>query len=184
MGKNKNITIPHIETKIKIKDTNYCGKCPYRIYAKDGECVTLGVGTIYSNFIFVLPTYDTKAKIGYDTLLTLLFDAYKLITGQNMYEEVYVTRLVKCDNNTGHSIYYSAIGPCSQYLRYEVEKINAKHIIFCGSAYTDYINSSDVVGTVILNKAVYDVFSPAVMLYDGKNKDKFINDLGLILNSY
>ena len=173
----------HIITGIKISISKVCDKCPYKIYSTPEETVAFGIGNIYSNFIFILPTYNHRAKINGETSLTLLNKTYNEITGKNMFEEVYTTRLVKCSKNTDHSLYQSSIGPCSNFLIYEINKLDGKHVVFFGSAYDDYINNSSMVGMNIPHKIIHKIYSPDILHYDNsKIKETFINNLTKILS--
>jgi len=172
----------HIESKINIKLSSNCITCPYRIYADEAEIVTLGIGNIHSNFIFVLPTYDTKTTMGYDNLLDLLCKSYNDIKSLDLLEEVYVTRLVKCSKNTEYNLYGSAIHSCSKYLIYELNRLSAKNIVFFGTAYNDYINNNDTAGTFIPNKNIFSSYSPGILLHDNEiTKVHFIQHLSNIL---
>lgn len=173
----------HMKTSINIKSSNVCRSCPYRMYVDNDEVVTLGTGNIHSNFIFILPTYDTIDKFGYSNLLSMLSMLYEEITGKNLFDDVYITRLVKCSKNNEHNIYNSAISPCSHYLTYELNRLTAKHVVFFGSAYEDYENTKDTVGMYIANKQVHKVYSPGILYYNNPNlKDKLIKDLTFILS--
>jgi len=179
----QNLYIEHMVTKIMIKTNAACKDCPYRIYAKDDEVVTLGVGNINSDFIFILPTYDIKAKIGYDTVLSMLALWYEQTYGKNIFDDIYITRLVKCSKNTGHDLYQSCIQPCSTFLAYELNKLGARTVVFFGSAYDDYIARADTVGHVIPKKNIFKSYSPSVLYY--KKPDiikKFYNNINSILN--
>jgi len=177
------VAFDHMGTKIKIKANDVCSNCVYKLYAKDEETVTLGIGNIHSNFIFILPSYDPKSKLGYVNLLTILKDAYSDVFNRDIFNDVYVTRLVKCSKNTTFNLYESAISPCSHYLTYEVNRLVAKHIIFFGSTFDDYQNNNTV-AMYLHNKYVYKAYSPAVLLYDNIIvKDKFFNELKTILSS-
>lgn len=182
MGKQTNIAYEHISSKNIIKTAIGCQSCPYKLYAKDKECVTMGIGNIFSNFIFILPTYDVKAKLGYNTLLSLLSETYSSFDNKSIFEDIYITRIVKCDKYNGHGIYHTAIGPCSGYLKYEIEKLGAKHIVFFGSSYDDYVNNGQTALISTVNKTIHKVYSPAILHYDNpKIRDKFFNDLSNIL---
>lgn len=182
--KQVELAVEHIISNINIKLSKTCAKCPYRLYAKSDETVTLGTGNISSNFIFVLPTYDTRTKLGYSNLLTVLADGYREVIGKDLFTEIYVTRLVKCYTNSEHDLYSQAIGPCSGFLIYELNKLPARNILFFGSAYDDYNNNSDTVGMSIPNKNIFHINSPGVLFYDNeKFKKKFYQHLLYIINN-
>lgn len=173
----------HIKTNIDIKCSKTCQNCPYRMYAKDNDKVTFGTGSIFSNVIFVLPTYDVKSKIGYDSIISLLADAYKVEMGNSMFDEVYITRLVKCSNFSHHDLYQSAISPCSEFLIYELTRLHAKHVVFFGSAYDDYIANNDTVGMYIPNKIIHKAYSPAVLYYDNPvTRNNLFNQIKSVIN--
>lgn len=186
MGKKQiELAFEHMNTNIRITNNKVCHICPYRLYANDKDLVTLGTGNIHSNFIFILPTYDTKAKLGYSNLLSLLHKSYYDIVGRSIFEDSYITRLVKCNKTKEYDLYTSAIGPCSNYLIYEINRLNAKNIVFFGSSYEDYISNSSTVGMNIPFKNIHKLYSPAVLLYDNsKIKEKFMTDLTTIVSNY
>lgn len=181
--KEEGLPYNHIHTGIKIYQSITCSNCPYRLYHNEKDTVTMGIGNINSNFIFVLPTYDTRAKVGSETTLTLLIKAYNEITGKDIFEEIYITRLVKCYKNVDHNLYKLSITPCSNYLVYEFNRLMGKNVVFFGSTYEDYINNSDTVGLNIPLKNIYKIYSPDVLFYDNPLiKDKFITNLTSIIN--
>lgn len=178
------LAFEHIATKISIKTANACSVCPHKIYCDEGDTVTMGIGNIHSNFIFILPTYDIKTKLGYNNILSLLADAYNKIKGKSLFEDIYVTRLVKCSQHNAHNIYNSSIAPCSNYLSYEINKLYGKHIVFFGSSYEDY-NANGGVKIYTHNRFIHKLYSPAVLYYDNPViKKKFLDDLSVILNYY
>lgn len=187
MGRRKKevvVAVKHIDTNIKINTNSVCEVCPYRIFADNDERVTLGVGNIQSNFVFVLPTYDIKSHNHYSGLISQLKEIYKDITGKELFENIYTTRLVKCSNKNEHNIYSTAIAPCSSYFSYEMNNLPAKHIVFFGSTYEDYNNNKDTVALYLNNKYVYKVYSPGVIYYDNDTlKTKLYNDLRSILSN-
>jgi len=187
VGKGKKevqgLHMEHMNTKIIIKNHNTCATCPYRIYAKDNETVTLGIGNINSDFIFILPTYDFKAKIGYDSILELLSVEYEKAMGKSVFDDAYITRLVKCHKSTTHNLYESCITNCSTFLFYELNKLDARNVVFFGSAYDDYISKANIVGHNIPIKKVFKSHSPGVLYYNNLSlTTKFFTNLNNIIN--
>lgn len=187
MGAAKEIIgIPydHIHTTKKINDSIICKSCPYKIYSNKTDTVTMGIGNIFSNFIFVVPTYDSKSKVGNETTLTKLISIYHEITGKELLEQIYVTRLVKCYKTVDHNLYNQSVTPCSNYLMYEFGRLQGKHVIMFGTTYSDYISNCDVVGLNIPNKIIHKCYSPDVLFYDNDTiKQRFIDTLSNILNN-
>lgn len=169
INKKTKVIVEHTPTKIAIKRSDVCEECPYRIYADEKDVVKLGIGNIYSNFIFVLPQYDVNASIDDETVLKKLDKFYKKITGKPMLENAYVTRLVKCCNKSNNELYNSAVKPCKYFLQYEIIKLGGKNIVFFGDTYHDYITSSDTVGNNIPNKNIYSCMSAGVLFYDNQD---------------
>ena len=58
--KRKKDIIEHIKTMFVINQFDKCKHCPLRIYAKENETITYGVGNINSNVIIVLPTLKNE----------------------------------------------------------------------------------------------------------------------------
>lgn len=173
--KNIDLAIEHIISKIKIQDAKCCKNCPLKLYvSSDNDTIIFGVGNILTDTIIILPSYDVKAKIGYITMLQIVQDAYKDITGKELLEEVYVTRAIKCLNKTDFNLEKEAIKSCISNLYYEIGRITPhKLIIFDKQIYDfslyKYNQRKYVVKTVI---------SPGVMYYDNDAlKDIFIKQL-------
>lgn len=180
------VAVEHITTTHNIKSSNTCSNCPYRIYCDDNEKVELGVGNIYSNMMFILPSYDTKAKIGYNTILSLLSEIYKEVTGNDLFENAYITRLVKCNKNSEHDLYTSSVDYCRIYLKYEFVKLRPNKVVFFGDTYDLFTKGngiSNIVDITTNHRAkVEKAYNPAVLYYDNEElKDKLINRLKEIL---
>lgn len=180
--KRKKDIIKHIKTMFVINQFSKCEHCPLRIYAKENETITYGVGNINSNVIIVLPTYDANADKDYNTILKLLLDTYKEHIGKNLLEDAYITRIVKCYKNSPYNLIDSAIHYCIFHTSYEIMRINAKHVIFAGDTvkkYIDAFHSSNNIST--FGKISYTMYSPAVMFYDNETiKNNFIEQLTYI----
>lgn len=180
--KRKKDIIEHIKTMFVINQFSKCEHCPLRIYAKENETITYGVGNINSNVIIVLPTYDANADKDYNTILKLLLDTYKEHIGKNLLEDAYITRIVKCYKNSPYNLIDSAIHYCIYHTSYEIMRINARHVIFAGDTikkYIDAFHSSNNIST--FGKISYTMYSPAVMFYDNETiKNNFIEQLKYI----
>lgn len=167
--KVKKINVEHIYSNSKIQNAKCCAECPLRIYANEDSVIVFGAGNISSNIMMILPSYDVEAKVGYDTMLTLLANAYKEITERNIFEDCYITRYIKCLNKTDFYFENVALYNCSSNLFYEIGRIVPKKII-----------SFDRKCSHIINKytKVIEVISPGVMWYDNEElKTKFKHQL-------
>lgn len=180
--KHKKDVIEHRKTQLVIKQCNTCKNCPLKIYAKENEKITYGVGNIHSNVIIVLPTYDANADKDYNTILKLLLDTYKEHTGRDLLEDAYITRLVKCYKNTPYNLMDVAVPYCGYHLSYELLKINAKNIIFTGDILKRFIDGFCLENTIrVFWKNTYTIYSPAVMYYNNETiKNTFIKQLKFI----
>ena len=169
--KEEELAVEHIVSKIIIQKAKCCQHCPLRLYTSKEDKIIFGVGNIITNTIMVLPSYDTKAKIGYNTILKIVEDAYKDITGKELLEEVYVTRTVKCFKRTDFNLEKEAIKSCFSNLFYEISRIAPKKIIIFDKELYNF-------GLYNCVRGEYDVrtvVSPGVMYYDNQNlKDIFI----------
>ena len=185
MGTNKSKPIiKHINTNINIKHSLVCRLCPFKIYAEPNDTVEFGVGNMFSNFIFVIPSYNTKTNKEI-TSLNAISKIYRDITGKNILEEIYVTRYVKCYKNTQHALINHAANSCVKYLTYEVTKLSAKNIIFFGDTYRYYENNNDLIQFDLYNKNIFNVYSPNIIMFDNDvAKDKLYETLTHILNNY
>ena len=176
---NSEITIEHIQTTLFIKKVRLCSKCPLKLYAKDDDKIILGTGNIFTDTIMILPSYDVKAGIGYPTILKLLQDNYKNITGLELLENCYVTRGVKCLNKTDFDLNTEAIKSCITNIYYEINKIKPKKIIIFDKLIYNFGLYRCNAGKWIIKT----VMSPAVLYYDNENlKDKFIKQLNEAIN--
>lgn len=178
--RKKEIAIKHLETNLYIQKFNNCKDCPCRIYAKEDEKIMLGVGNICTDIIFVLPTYDINAKIGYKTLLTLLQNVYKDITTLELLENTYVTRVIKCYKVTDFNLHDKALTCCINHLVYELCKLKPKKVVFIGDQFyhlADYLSN---ITKIDINN-FYKTYNIGVLYYDNEYKDKFIEQLKEIL---
>lgn len=180
--KHKKDVIEHRKTQLVIKQCSTCKNCPLKIYAKENETITYGVGNIHSNVIIVLPTYDANADKDYNTILKLLLDTYKEHTGRDLVEDAYITRLVKCYKNTPYNLMDQAKYYCIFHTSYEIFRINAKYVIFTGDTVKKYIDSFHLSNNIsTFGKITYTMYSPAVMFYDNETiKNNFIKQLTYI----
>ena len=169
--KEEKLAVEHIISNVKISTAKCCQYCPLRLYANKDDKIIFGVGNIITNTIMVLPSYDTKAKIGYNTILKIVEDVYKDIIGKELLEEVYATRAVKCFKRTDFNLEKEAIKSCFSNLFYEISHITPKKIIIFDKELYDF-------GLYHCVRDKYDirtVISPGVMYYDNQNlKDIFI----------
>lgn len=171
--KEEELAVEHIVSNAKISTAKCCQYCPLRLYANKEDKIIFGVGNIITNTIMVLSSYDTKAKIGYNTILKIVENAYKNITGKELLEEVYVTRAVKCFKRTDFNLEKEAIKSCFSNLFYEIGRIAPSKIIvfdkLCYNALFNYNNNGLV--------QIKSVISPGVMYYDNDALKKvFINE--------
>lgn len=174
MATKKELAVEHYTTNLNINSANVCAKCPLRIYADEDDKIILGVGNIITDTILVLPSYDVKAKIGYTTMLKILQEAYKCITGIELLEDTYVTRAIKCFNKTDFNLEVIAIKSCITNLLYEIGRITPRKIIIFDRRLHDFTYNNITIKTVI---------SPGVMYYDNDNlKEIFMEQLKEALN--
>lgn len=175
MGKRKvkenQLAVEHIVSNKKIKTAKCCQHCPLKLYSSDDDNIIFGAGNIITDIIMILPSYDVKAGIGYITMLNIVQDAYKDITGKELLENVYVTRAVKCLNKTDFNLEKEAIKSCFSNLFYEIGRIAPpKLIIFDRKCYDILFNYNNN-GLI----KIISVISPGVMYYDNQTlKDAFI----------
>ena len=170
--KEIDLAVEHIVSNAKIKTAKCCQYCPLKLYVSyDDDTIIFGTGNIITNTIMILPSYDVKAKIGYITMLQIVQDAYKDITGKELLEEVYVTRAIKCLNKTDFNLEKEAIKSCISNLYYEISCITPHKLIIFDKQIYDF-------GLYRYNQGKYvvkTVVSPGVMYYDNQNlKDIFI----------
>lgn len=181
------LSIEHIKTNKFLNEYPQCQDCPIRIF-NTNEKLTLGTGNIESNILFVLPTYDYNAKLGYTTILTLLADVYKEIKGKSIFEDVYITRVIKCFNKTDFNLNDIAAKHCNSFIAAEIRSKQWKKIIFFSNTYEEYIskinNNYDLKRITLYNKTkrVYNVYNPAILFYNNEKVIKeFKKDLTEIL---
>ena len=167
MGKRKvkevELAAEHIVSNKKIKAAKCCQYCPLKLYvSSDDDTIIFGIGNIITDTIMILPSYDVKAGIGYITMLKIVQDAYKDITGNELLENVYVTRAIKCLNKTDFNLEKEAIKSCFSNLYYEIGRITPRKLIIFDKQIYDF-------GLYRYNQGKYvvkTVVSPGVMYYD------------------
>lgn len=169
--KEEELAVEHIISNAKISTAKCCQYCPLRLYTNEDDKIIFGVGNIITDTIMILPSYDTQAKIGYNTILKIVEDAYKDITGKELLEEVYVTRAVKCFKRTDFNLEKEAIKSCFSNLFYEIGRITPLKIIvfdkLCYNTLFNYNNNGLI--------QIKSIVSPGVMYYDNQSlKDVFI----------
>lgn len=170
MGKiskcNNEIVNSYYKTNLTISIKG-CSKCPIRLYNNKDDKITFGIGNIVTNTIIVLLYYN----IDDDTeTLTVIRDLYKAITGEELLENVYVTRLVKCYCNKIRDLYNTALKKCYVHAVYEINRIQPNKIIVCGSiAYNiinKYINNTNI--------KIINIISPYAIKYSNYMENKFV----------
>ena len=178
-NKEVELAVEHYSTMLYVCKADICSRCPLKLYAKEDDKIILGTGNIITDTIIVLPSYDVKAGIGYPTMLKILQDAYKYITGKELLEEVYVTRVIKCLNKTDFNLEREVIKSCLSNLYYEIGRITPRKLIIFDKQIYDF-------GLYRYNQGKYivkTVISPGVMYYDNDAlKEVFIKQLNEALN--
>lgn len=183
----KGNVIEHLDSGIKICTSKICSACPYKLYSKSDTTIKFGIGAIVTNVILVLPEYDVnrKVKLDYPTIYTLLRDRYRKLMGIDISTDCYVTRLVKCSAYSIHNLTAQAFAPCSNYLNYEIGKIDADKIIFFGDSYDNYFLNNPKGNALYFRKRVFKVTSPGVLFYpDSPYVKRFDEELLEALNAY
>ena len=173
-NKNNELIVEHYSTTLCINKIRLCSDCPLKLYAKKNDNIILGTGNIVTDTMLVLPSYDTNAKIGYNTILNITQNAYKDIKGTELLEDCYVTRSIKCVNKTDFNLEKDAIKSCFTNLLYEISRITPRKIIIFDKLLADF-DLDNYFGNKIVIKTV---ISPGVMYYDNQHlKDVFIKQL-------
>ena len=173
-NKDNKMDVEHYSSIIYIKDAIVCSKCPLKLYAKKNDTIVFGTGNINTDTIMILPSYDVKAKIEYNTILNIIRKVYNHIKGTELLEDCYVTRSIKCLNKTDFNLEKDAIKHCITNLFYEISRINPKKLIIFDKHLYDFGLYRCNQGKFIVKTCV----SPAVMYYDNQNlKDVFIKQL-------
>lgn len=171
--------VEHYSSKLYISSLNICSECPLKIYANDKDTIIFGTGNINSNTIMILPSYDVKANINYNTILKIVQDSYKNIKGTNLLEDCYVTRSIKCLDKTDFNLEDSAINYCLNNLIYEIFRINPNKIIIFDKRLYDLGLYEFCIGKYNIKT----VISPAVMYYNNqKLHNIFIKQLTEAIN--
>lgn len=172
-SKKKELNVEHITSTFKINTAKCCFNCPFKLYADEDGKIIFGCGNIITNTIIVLPSYDIKASIDYETMLTITENVYNEITGRRLLEDYYITRGIKCFNKTNFTIEKEAIKHCVSNLWYEIGRIQPKKIIVFDKYTYDFISPFE--NRISIN--IIKVISPGVMYYDNDNlKKMFYSD--------
>lgn len=177
--KNNDLEVEHYETSLYIKDVLICSKCPLKLYAKKDDKIIFGTGNISTDTIVILPSYDIKAKIGYNTILNIVRKVYTDIKGTELLEDYYVTRSIKCLNKTDFNFEKDAIKYCINNLLYEIGCIKPKKLII----FDKQLYGFDFYNYNLGNFTIKTVVSPGVMYYNNQTlKDVFVKQLTDALN--
>lgn len=177
--KDNKMDIEHCGSIIHIKDAIVCSKCPLKLYAKKNDTIIFGTGNINTDTIMILPSYDVKAKIGYNTILNIVRKVYNHIKGIELLEDYYVTRSVKCVNKTDFNLEKDAVKSCIHTILYEIGCIKPKKVII----FDKQLYGFNFYNYNLGNFAIKTVISPGVMYYDNQNlKDIFVKQLTEALN--
>lgn len=146
----------HLRTNLLIDKLRVCDNCPLKLYNKKDNTVIYGIGNIQANIIIIVKSYNVyKSK----ELLIKLNNIWKEITGNNILEDVYITRLIKCYNNTDLNLDKDAINYCKGFVCHEICRILPTKVIVFGN-YSDYI---DVLPRGI---KLYETYDIGILYYD------------------
>lgn len=159
----------HLVTKLYVNEqcNHTCSMCPARLYEPTLRKVVFGIGNTCSKIMFILPNYDISTNKNYKTLLDMLAQAYEKVTGFNMFEQVYTTRLIKCYTNSSYDIVSACTKFCISYLYTEIKVVRPETVVFFGNTYNNYIKGG---GTPFKN--VIECISPGVLFYDNQDTIK------------
>lgn len=169
--KNIKLSVEHYGSQLFINKIDICSNCPLKLYSKENDTIVFGTGNRVTNTMIILPSYDTKADINYNTILKIVRDTYKDITDKELLEDCYVTRTIKCVNKTDFNLEKEAIKNCICNLYYELSRIKPNKLIIFDKQLYDF-------GLYNYNRGKYivkTVISPAIIYYDNQNlKDIFV----------
>lgn len=158
--------LEYLSTNLYINEV--CVECPLKLYNKKDSKVTYGIGNIYANTILILPPYNINSD---NNPLTIINDLYTKNTSKNILEEYYITRFIKCYNNTNFNLYNTAAHICHQFLLHEIIRIKPKRLIVFDKTYNYLVEE-------FCDKFKIDniqLMNPNVMRYDDHVlKDAFI----------
>ena len=102
--KNIKLSVEHYSSQLFINKIDICSNCPLKLYSKENDTIVFGTGNRITNTMIILPSYDIKADINYNTILKIVQDTYKDITNKELLEDCYVTRAIKCVNKTDFNL--------------------------------------------------------------------------------
>ena len=176
MGRIRNLATDHIVSKSLVCEHSICTDCPIKLFKREDEKVIYGIGNICTNTVFVLPPYDIRTNIKYETLLNKLIEVYKEITNKNILEEHYVTRIIKCLDKSNYEMYDKAATKCINHFITELNFIKPTKLIFFGDSLNHAYNN--LFSKININVEIFDVYSPAVFFYDNVElHNKFVKQL-------
>lgn len=127
--KNIKLSVEHYSSQLFINKIDICSNCPLKLYSKENDTIVFGTGNRVTNTMIILPSYDIKADINYNTILKIVRDTYKDITDKELLEDCYVTRAIKCVNKTDFNLEKEAIKNCICNLYYELSRIKPNKLI-------------------------------------------------------
>ena len=166
--REQELAVEHLSSMVNIKTAKCCLNCPLRLYARKDDKIIFGCGNIITDTIMILPSYDVKAGIGYNTILNITQNVYKDITGRELLEEYYVTRAIKCLNKTDYVFEKQAVNSCISNLWYEIGRIKPKQVI----VFDKYVYEVLEINCRRLGIGIKTNMNPGVMYYDNESLKK------------
>lgn len=155
-NKDKEDCHGHLCTSLLIDKLSACDNCPLKLYNKKDNTVIYGIGNIQANIIIVVKSYNVyKSK----ELLDKLNNIWKEITGNNILEDVYITRLIKCYNNAELNLDKDAINHCKGFVFHEICRISPTKVIVFG-------NYSDLIDIIPRGFNLYETYDIGILYYD------------------
>lgn len=162
------------------KNMQFCNKCKSRMFCENPYRINLGYGNVNSNTIVIFDTFVNEKNYNFNKLLRAFEDKYKEILNRNALEDLYITKLVKCNNITSYDFYNPSIVYCKNYLLFlELNKYNFKNIVFVGETFNDLFDKlSEKNSKILLSKYNIRCIPPFTYITTSKKSfnDRFDED--------
>lgn len=155
----------HLPSQLDIRYIGCCSKCPLKLYIKDDTCIQFGLGNINADIVFLTNMYDINKC---DVWLDKFVDIWKKLTCNNLLDDVYISRLVKCyhhDYKSNDTVYQN----CFMHSMYEIIKIKPRKII----AFSIDDKYLIVLKGMLPNVELYKTYDVHAAYYNKTNLDKF-----------
>lgn len=153
-----------------------CKDCPAKLVNGDNNYIYIGIGNPYSNIVIIYPYYISIDVKKFNKLTDIICEAYHNKYNINPLQSIYITPVIKCFiKDIKYNIKDILLKKCGIKTISEIINHNScNKIIFLGDS-----NEIEMLLPYKIN--TYHIKCPYMVLEDTEHKEKFINELLLII---